>query len=398
MGALVLQPVPMDILERSVVGALDVDHIDGGFAPRRLPLWTREQYFGPGIGFASACTAGVRLRLLTAARQIRLHATFTRRMMAAQRGSLDPVSLIAEESGRQLDRADLNDGNVIVQAPDQSTRRIAGVRSVVDLVLGGDGRQARTVDIWLPHAAETTIHGAETDAPVDVGEQLGLPRWLHHGSSISHGQNADGPLGPWPQGAARMLGLELINLGFAGNALLDPFVARAIAAQPADVITLKVGINIVNADAMRARTFVPALHGFLDIVRSGHPATPIAVVTAIACPEHETVPGPTRERTPGHFSGTPRPLQAGDGSLTLERTRRLISDVVSVRSRKDPALQLVDGLSLLGPNDASHLYDDLHPDQAGHDLIAKRFVSLVQKPETALGRTFAGVPPTSSRT
>ncbi|HEU0207039.1 MAG TPA: GDSL-type esterase/lipase family protein [Pseudolysinimonas sp.] len=389
MAEFALQPVPLDLLERSVMGALDVDHRDGGFAPLRLPLWTQEQYFGPGIGFASACTAGVRLRLLTAARRIRLHATFTRRRMPSQRGRLDLVSLIAEDRGRQLDRADLNEGDVIVHEPDQSIRRVAGHRSVVDLALGGDGSRARTVDVWLPHAAETIIHGAETDAPVDVGEPLDLPRWLHHGSSISHGQNADGPLGPWPQRAARRLGLDLINLGFAGNALLDPFVARAIAAQPADVITLKLGINVVNADAMRARTFVPALHGFLDTVRMGHRATPIAVITAIACPEHETVPGPTRERLPGHFSGTPRIMHDGDGALTLQRTRQLIADVVSVRRRHDSALQLVDGLSLLGPEDAAHLYDDLHPDQAGHELIAERFVSMTKKPETALGTAFA---------
>ncbi len=391
MGVLVLQPVSIDLLERSVVGALDVDHRDGGFAPRRLPDWTREQFFGPGIGFASDCTAGVRLRLSTAAREIRLHATFTRNTTATRRRSLAPISLVAEESGRQLDRVDLDEGDVVLEEPDHSTRRILGLRSAVDLVLGGDGSRIRTVDIWLPHAAETIIYGAETDCPVGVGEQLGLPRWLHHGSSISHGQNADGPLGPWPQSAARRLGLDLINLGFAGNALLDPFVARAIAAQPADVITLKIGINLVNADAMRARTFVPALHGFLDIVRAGHVSTPIAVITAIVCPEHETVPGPTQERIPGHYSGTPRPLQTGDGSLTLERTRQLISDVISVRVRRDPALEVVDGLSLLGPRDASYLYDDLHPDQPGHDLIADRFISLAQKLETPLGRTFAGV-------
>ncbi len=385
------QTVPIDVLKRSLAGALDVDSFDGGFAPQRLPGWTREQFFGPGIGFASACTAGVRLRLLTSARHIRLHASFTRKSTETSQLLLDPISIVAEEGGRQLYRVDLDEGDVIVEKPDHSTRRIPGRRSVVDLVLGGGGNDVRTVDIWLPHAAETTIHGAEADCEVDVAEELGWMRWLHHGSSISHGRNADGPLGPWPQSAARRLGLDLINLGFAGNALLDPFVARAIAAQPAEVITLKIGINIVNTDAMRARAFVPALHGFLDIVRASHPATPIAVITAIACPSHETVPGPTQEATPGHYSGTPRPMQDGDGSLTLERTRRLISEVISVRSSNDPALELVDGLALLGPKDACHLYDDLHPDQAGHDLIAERFVSLAQTPNTALGRTFSGI-------
>jgi hypothetical protein len=40
---------------------------------------------------------------------------------------------------------------------------------------------------------------------------------------------------------------------------------------PADLITLKVGINLVNADSMRERTFRPAVHAFLDTIREGIP-------------------------------------------------------------------------------------------------------------------------------
>ena len=44
------------------------------------------------------------------------------------------------------------------------------------------------------------------------------------------------------------------NLGFSGSAMLDPFTARTIRDQPADLISLKLGINLVNGDAMRMRT------------------------------------------------------------------------------------------------------------------------------------------------
>lgn len=36
---------------------------------------------------------------------------------------------------------------------------------------------------------------------------------------------------------------------------------------PADLISFKMGINVVNTDAMRLRAFTPALHGFLTIIR-----------------------------------------------------------------------------------------------------------------------------------
>ena len=46
---------------------------------------------------------------------------------------------------------------------------------------------------------------------------------------------------------------------------------------PADMINVKIGINIVNADVMRLRAFGPAVHGFLDTVRDGHPGVPMLV-------------------------------------------------------------------------------------------------------------------------
>lgn len=116
--------------------------------------------------------------------------------------------------------------------------------------------------------------------------------WLHHGSSISHGSDAASPTRIWPAVAARLGGVELINLGLAGSALLDPFTARAVRDTPADLISLKIGINIVNHDVMRLRAFGPAVHGFLDTVREGHPQTPLLVVSPILCPLHEDTPGP----------------------------------------------------------------------------------------------------------
>ena len=40
---------------------------------------------------------------------------------------------------------------------------------------------------------------------------------------------------------------------------------------PADLISVKLGINLVNTDLMRLRAFGPAVHGFLDTIRDGHP-------------------------------------------------------------------------------------------------------------------------------
>ena len=160
-------------------------------------------------------------------------------------------------------------------------------------MLGGDGTVERDVEIWLPPGETTRLVALTTDAPVSAPTAVTAPRWVHHGSSISHGAGAASALGAWPMVAARVAGLDLVNLGFSGNAVLDPFVARAIRDQPADVITLKLGINVVNHDAIHLRAFAPAVHGFLDTVRDGHPTTPLVVVSPLLCPLVETTPGPT---------------------------------------------------------------------------------------------------------
>lgn len=43
---------------------------------------------------------------------------------------------------------------------------------------------------------------------------------------------------------------------------------------------------------MRLRAFGPAVHGFLDTLREGHPTTPLLVISPIYCPLHENTPGP----------------------------------------------------------------------------------------------------------
>jgi hypothetical protein len=142
----------------------------------------------------------------------------------------------------------------------------------------------KDIELWLPWDETTELIGLRSDAPIEPITETHRPVWVHHGSSISHGSNAAGPSSIWPAVAARRTGRELINLGLGGSALLDPFTARTIRDTPADLISVKIGINLVNADVMRLRAFVPAVHGFLDTIRDGHPQTPLLVVSAIYCP------------------------------------------------------------------------------------------------------------------
>lgn len=62
----------------------------------------------------------------------------------------------------------------------------------------------------------------------------------------------------------------LLNLGLGGRALLDPVVARVIRDTSADLISLEIGINLVNTDLIRLRAFVPTDSStrFLKVTRT----------------------------------------------------------------------------------------------------------------------------------
>ena len=182
--------------------------------------------------------------------------------------------------------------------------------------------------------------------------------------------------------AARLGGLSLTNLGFGGSALLDPFVARTIRDTPADLISLKIGINLVNVDVLRRRALGPAVHGWLDTIRDGHPDTPIRLVSPLHCGIHESTPGPAAPDLEAFAEGRVAFVASGDpaevaaGRLTLEVVREVLAEVAERRG--DPHLAYVDGLGLYGPADAERLPlpDNLHPDSATHRLIGERFAAL----------------------
>jgi hypothetical protein len=272
-------------------------------------------------------------------------------------------------------------------AADHHTLRVTGpLPEDRTLVPGGvatlrfdlPGSRESAVEVWLPHAAVLEVRGARVEAGTALEPLVReRRRWVHHGSSISHCLEAARPTETWPALAARQAGVELLNLGFGGQCMLDQHVARTIRDLEADLISLKLGINVVNGDTMRERAFRPAVHGFLDTVRDGHPDTPLLVVTPIVCPSAEDHPGPTLPDQAGRFDVVPRSEQLSTGALTLRRVREVLTEVVTSRQEAgDANLHLLDGQQLFGADDLALLPDGLHPDAEGYHLMGRRFHSL----------------------
>nr|WP_246325754.1 GDSL-type esterase/lipase family protein [Actinomycetospora corticicola] len=348
-----------------------------GLRPHRLPAWARAQNVEPQLAMAESQPSGVRLAVRTAASAVELD---THRTVYSYRG-LPPrpegvYDLVVD--GAPIASASTTGGTGVEMDP--RTGEVVTTTGPAGTVRFELPPGEHDVEIWLPTHETTDLVAVRADAPLHPASGAGRRRWVHHGSSISHGSNAASPTGTWAAVAARTAGVELTNLGFGGSAMVDPFVARTIRDLPADVISVKLGINVVNGDVMRRRAFVPAVHGFLDTIREGHPTTPLLLVSPILCPIHEDTPGPgTMLLDDGRtrFAATGDPADVPAGRLTLRVIRELLAAVVAQRA-DDPHLAYLDGRELYGEADEPGLPlpDALHPDAATHRSMGERFARL----------------------
>ncbi|MEU1202140.1 GDSL-type esterase/lipase family protein [Streptomyces sp. NPDC005813] len=374
--------VTTPITAEIVRGALELEHTAHGVLPHRLPGWARAQCSDGQLAMAESQPSGVRLALRTRATALELDVLPTKRVYIGTPARPDGVYDLLVD-GRLTSQASVSGGNVLTI--DLTTGTVEHRPGTVGtLAFTGLPDGVKDVEIWLPHNESTELVALRSDAPVEPAPDPGRKVWLHHGSSISHGSDAQSPTGTWPALAAARGGVELINLGLGGSALLDPFTARTLRNTPADLISVKIGINVVNADLMRLRAFAPAVHGFLDTIREGHPTAPLLVVSPILCPIHEDTPGPCAPdlNTLGtgrlRFAAMGDPAETASGKLTLTVIRAELARIVRERSADDPHLHYLDGRDLYGEADFAELPlpDRLHPDAATHRLIGERFARL----------------------
>jgi lysophospholipase L1-like esterase len=332
----------------SFEGAVDVRDSGAYVRAFRLPVADLDLHH-PALVFMAACGSGVRLRFRTDATRIVL--SVEHRFAP---GFVTPPPVY-----------DLTvDGSLAARVPAPGAEE--------DVVFADLAPGDKVVELWLPMFPGVRLRRLEIDDGASAEPAADeRPRWIVYGSSITHCMEAHGPSQTWPATAARLLDVHLTSLGFAGQAHLDPLVARTIARLPADRITLKLGINVHNGATLRERTFAPMVHGFLETIRDAKPTTPITVISPILSPSRED--DAVTERT--LVDGTTTKI---GGELTLRQMRTLLEGVVDLRrQRGDEHLDYVDGIELFGvdPTDVDLLPDGLHPNGDGYELIGRRYAA-----------------------
>ncbi|MSQ43201.1 MAG: GDSL family lipase [Chloroflexi bacterium] len=326
-----MQSIALNDPRLSWDGAVGVTHDPDGSRGWRMPPGERDVWH-PELVLRAAMPAGVRIRFVTDATEV------TGTVEAGQESS--PIDIVA-------------DGRLVTTLP------VVGSSSFrCDYLPAG----TKVLEIWLPQFGPfamtglTLSEGATVSAVTDDG-----PRWVTYGSSITQCRAAPSPTLTWPAIVAREAGLNLTCLGYGGQCHLDIGVARLMRSLPASYISLCSGINIYGAASLGPRAFRTTLAGFVQIVREGHPVTPIALISPIW--------------------GVHRETEVNQVGFTLASMRDEVQAVVAVlRSRGDRHIHYVDGQTLFGASSAHLLPDDLHPNGEGYRVLASNFLTQVVEP------------------
>jgi lysophospholipase L1-like esterase len=323
-------------------GAVSLQLGDAGVTPWRLPFGRLALFPFEDLRLHAAMPAGVRIALRSDTRSLACR-----------------FQAVGDSSPARLD--------LFLGGQPSATAALAGRERVE---FSGLPAGEKLLELWLPHDQPFSFQGLELDeratlaAPDDA-----RPRWITYGSSISQCREAESPSRTWPALVARRAALNLTCLGFSGQCHIEPMLARLIRDQPADLISLCLGINVYGAASLNLRTFRPAVLGFVSIVRERHPETPLAVISPIFCPDRESQPN--------------------EVGMTLRIMREEIRAAVETLTELgDANLHYVDGLTLLGEGEAHLLPDRLHPNQEGYELMAWRFATDVLphlRPQPAKG-------------
>jgi hypothetical protein len=265
-------------------------------------------------------------------------------------------------------------------------KNIAGENAFVDLVVDGqraatrellppgqhdlhfDGLPAgdKRIEIYLPTYGRTTVQTVSVDDDANVSAfQDERPRWVTYGSSLTMCRRAYSPSRAWPAMVASAMGWNLTSLGFGGQCQFDPIVGRTIAALPADVISLCLGIN-THGGAYNERTWLAAVTGLVMAVRDAHPGVPLLIFSPMISPPRETTPGST--------------------GLTLLLMRQWLSSLVEkLTAHGDRHVAYVDGLKVFGEADAHMMPDQLHPGGDGIELMGRRVEQIFRERLPAIG-------------
>src|SRR5690242_16441589 len=182
----------------------------------------------------------------------------------------------------------------------------------------------REITLYLPLYMGVKVLGIGLDPDARIGRPqpfaLAKPV-VFYGTSITQGGCASRSGMSYQAILGRALNVDFVNLGFSGNGLGEPEMARAVAGIDAACYVMDFAQNNPTVESL-TQAYAP----FLEAIRAQHPETPILVITPI-------------------YSAR----EAWSRDARLEGMRELIRQVAARRiAAGDRHIEIVEGTDLLG--------------------------------------------------
>ncbi len=208
-------------------------------------------------------------------------------------------------------------------------------------------RTAREITVYLPLYIGVKVLGIGLDpgARIEPAKPFAFSKPLvFYGTSITQGGCASRPGMSYQAILGRMLNADFVNLGFSGNGLGEPELARAVTGIDAACFVMDMAQNNPTVESLK-QAYAP----FLETIRGKHPDTPILAITPIYAAR-----------------------ESWSRDERLEGMRELIRHAAAERiTAGDRHIEIVEGTDLLGPTRGDGLVDGTHPNDLGFQWMAE---------------------------
>ncbi len=215
-------------------------------------------------------------------------------------------------------------------------------------------KRVREYTLYLPLYLGVDIQalGFEPGATISLPSAFAVDKpVVYYGTSITQGGCASRPGMSYQAILGRRLNIDFVNFGYSGSGKGEPEVARLVSEVTASCFVMDMAQNNPNAESLEA-VFLP----FIEILRARHPGTPILCTTPIY--SSSELPGTKNEGLYPEMS-------------LLEGMRDVIRRAVQSRiASGDKNIYLVEGYTLLGPDQGDGLVDGAHPNDLGFQWMA----------------------------
>jgi lysophospholipase L1-like esterase len=216
-------------------------------------------------------------------------------------------------------------------------------------------RGEREVTLYLPlyMPVKVLAIGLDPEAGIQPPGRFRIPKpMVFYGTSITQGGCASRSGMSYQAILGRMLDADFVNLGFSGNGLGEPELARAVAGIDASCFVLDFAQNNPTVESL-AENYAP----FIETIRGSHPDTPLLVITPIYAAR-----------------------ESWSRDARLEGMRELVRQAAARRiAAGDLRVEIVEGTDLLGPSRGDGLVDGTHPNDLGFQWMAEGLAARIAK-------------------